>query len=60
MSFFGYDTTLPRDRPSGNTQSFFETPDPFAGVSRSRVLESFRDDDDDDDAYAYSWSSIPV
>ena len=50
MSFFGYDTTLPRDRPP-NSQGFFETPDPFAGVSRSRVLEGFRPEDDD--AYAH-------
>jgi DNA topoisomerase 2-associated protein PAT1 len=53
MSFFGYDTTLPRDRPPGNTKGFFETSDPFAGVSKSRVLEGFRPEDDDD---AYAWT----
>ncbi|KAH0565422.1 hypothetical protein GP486_001198 [Trichoglossum hirsutum] len=45
MSFFGFDTTLPRDRghPT-NAPGFGQTPDPFAGLSRGA------EDDDDGDA----------
>lgn len=50
MSFFGFDSTLPRDRGGGggdrghNTAApgFSQAADPFAGLSRP--------DDDDDDA----------
>lgn len=45
MSFFGFDTTLPRDRDPagpGATRGFFENPDPFAEVARATALE---DDD---------------
>ncbi|KAB8235805.1 topoisomerase II-associated protein PAT1 [Aspergillus alliaceus] len=44
MSFFGFDTTLPRDR--GGQRGIFDTPDPFAEVARARV-EGHHDDDDD-------------
>ncbi|OJJ50819.1 hypothetical protein ASPZODRAFT_11666 [Penicilliopsis zonata CBS 506.65] len=47
MSFFGFDTTLPGDRPGGN-RGIFETPDPFAEVARAQL--DARHDDDDDDA----------
>ncbi|KAF9894733.1 hypothetical protein FE257_006623 [Aspergillus nanangensis] len=37
MSFFGFDTTLPRDRaPPGDQRGIFDTPDPFAEVARAR------------------------
>jgi DNA topoisomerase 2-associated protein PAT1 len=43
MSFFGFDTTLPRDRQQGGpAKGFFENPDPFAEVARAQALE---DDD---------------
>jgi hypothetical protein len=44
MSFFGFDSNLPRDRQPGPsaTRGFFENPDPFAEVARARALE---DDD---------------
>ncbi|OJD27739.1 hypothetical protein ACJ73_00870 [Blastomyces percursus] len=43
MSFFGFDTTLPRDRPSGRqTRGIFENPDPFAQVAHATT----QDDDD--------------
>lgn len=44
MSFFGFDTTLPRDRDRGPgaSKGFFENPDPFAEVARATALE---DDD---------------
>lgn len=47
MSFFGFDTTLPRDRPpAGKKRGFFEAPDPFAEVARAGAGRL----DDDDDA----------
>lgn len=43
MSFFGFDTTLPRDRGRGpgpgTSKGFFENPDPFAEVARATALE---------------------
>ncbi|KAJ5098711.1 hypothetical protein N7532_005712 [Penicillium argentinense] len=52
MSFFGFDTNLPRDRQGGPAASrgFFENPDPFAEVARASALE---DDDaiDFEDTY---------
>lgn len=46
MSFFGFDTTLPRDRGgSSNGPGFFQAPDPFAGIPRPN--EDLQDDDDD-------------
>ncbi|KAJ5091936.1 hypothetical protein NUU61_006806 [Penicillium alfredii] len=52
MSFFGFDTTLPRDRDRGPeaTRGFFENPDPFAQVAQATALE---DDDaiDFEDTY---------
>lgn len=45
MSFFGFDTTLPRDKdPAGQKRGFFEAPDPFAEVARAGTQE--HDDDD--------------
>jgi len=42
MSFFGYDTTLPRDRGhNAAAPGFSQAADPFAGLSRQ---------EDDDDA----------
>lgn len=53
MAFFGFDTTLPRDKPQqsgpSSSRGMFETHDPFAGLSRGG------NDDDEmlnfDDAY---------
>ncbi|KAL1955528.1 hypothetical protein VTO42DRAFT_8482 [Malbranchea cinnamomea] len=40
MSFFGFDTTLPRDRTSASeTRGIFETPDPFAEVAQATVQD---------------------
>lgn len=44
MSFFGFDTTLPRDKPSGDKRGIFENPDPFAEVARAGI-EGTNDDD---------------
>ncbi|KAL5339017.1 topoisomerase II-associated protein PAT1 [Aspergillus crustosus] len=47
MSFFGFDTTLPRDRaPQGGQRGIFDTPDPFAEVARARAAAQHDDDDD--------------
>ncbi|KAK5117237.1 hypothetical protein LTR62_005854 [Meristemomyces frigidus] len=40
MSFFGFDTTLPRDRAQqGSSRGMFEHHDPFAGLSRDESNE---------------------
>lgn len=45
MSFFGFDTTLPRDRGHPTTNlGFGAAPDPFASISSNRPLE--HDDND--------------
>ena len=46
MSFFGFDTALPRDggHPT-QAPGFGATPDPFASITQARGLES-----DDDEA----------
>ncbi|KAJ5832791.1 hypothetical protein N7474_001102 [Penicillium riverlandense] len=47
MSFFGFDTTLPRDRDRdpGPSRGFFENSDPFADIARATANA-----DEDDDA----------
>lgn len=45
MSFFGFDTTLPRDRvSSGEKRGIFEAPDPFAEVARAGTQAHEEDD----------------
>ena len=55
MSFFGFDTSLPRDKTSGNGKGIFEHPDAFGGLQQTRKLQAFRDEDDEvldfDDTY---------
>ncbi|KAL4808695.1 topoisomerase II-associated protein PAT1 [Aspergillus unguis] len=46
MSFFGFDTTLPRDRAAqGGQRGIFDTPDPFAEVARAQAAAQHGDDD---------------
>lgn len=46
MSFFGFDTNLPRDRQAGQqTKGIFETTDPFAEVARAQAQGLSLDDD---------------
>ncbi|KAL4788706.1 topoisomerase II-associated protein PAT1 [Aspergillus varians] len=46
MSFFGFDTTLPRDRaPQGGQRGIFDTPDPFAEVARAKAAAQHDEDD---------------
>ncbi|PYI03025.1 topoisomerase II associated protein [Aspergillus sclerotiicarbonarius CBS 121057] len=48
MSFFGFNTTLPRDRaPPIESRGIFDTPDPFAEVARARA-EGYQGGEDDD------------
>lgn len=48
MSFFGFDTTLPKGagRP-GASRGVFEQRDPFAEVSQAHKLQAFRDTQDE-------------
>ncbi|KAH8696136.1 putative topoisomerase II associated protein [Talaromyces proteolyticus] len=47
MSFFGFDTSLPRDRQAGQqARGIFENPDPFAEVARAQA-QGLHDADDD-------------
>jgi DNA topoisomerase 2-associated protein PAT1 len=46
MSFFGFDTTLPRDRGHNpSAPGFSQAADPFAGLSRPGDEEGDEDDD---------------
>ncbi|EAS35365.3 topoisomerase II associated protein [Coccidioides immitis RS] len=46
MSFFGFDTTLPNDRPPAReSRGIFEAPDPFSEVARA-TAHGFTDGDD--------------
>ena len=48
MSFFGFDTTLPRDKASSaDDRGFFEAPDPFTEVARAQA-EGLQGVDEDD------------
>ncbi|KAF3483055.1 topoisomerase II [Arthroderma uncinatum] len=47
MSFFGFDATLPENRPAASAQrGIFEAPDPFAEVARATADRSGYNDDD--------------
>ncbi|EFE38684.1 hypothetical protein TRV_06610 [Trichophyton verrucosum HKI 0517] len=47
MSFFGFDTKLPEDRPAASAQrGIFDAPDPFAEVARATADRAGYDDDD--------------
>lgn len=46
MSFFGFDTSLPRDKSQANpSKGIFEHQDPFAGIAQARKLQAFQDDE---------------
>ena len=51
MSFFGFDSTLPRDRGHPiAAPGFGQAPDPFAGLSQDRA----RYDEEDDGYVVYA------
>jgi DNA topoisomerase 2-associated protein PAT1 len=57
MSFFGFNTDLPRDRGHPvNAPGFGQAPDPFASISRKRPDQNVEEEAEDDDAYV----SFPV
>ncbi|KAJ5951863.1 Topoisomerase II-associated protein PAT1 [Penicillium vulpinum] len=58
MAFFGFDTTLPRDRNGPGARGFFENPDPFADIARANALG---DDDviDFEDTYDGLGDQLP-
>ncbi|OGE52670.1 hypothetical protein PENARI_c009G11060 [Penicillium arizonense] len=58
MSFFGFNTNLPRDRDGPGARGFFENPDPFAEVARANAFE---DDDviDFEDTYDGLGDQLP-
>ncbi|KAI2733478.1 hypothetical protein CBS147332_493 [Penicillium roqueforti] len=58
MAFFGFDTTLPRDRDGSGAKGFFENPDPFADIARANALG---DDDviDFEDTYDGLGDQLP-
>ncbi|EXJ84124.1 hypothetical protein A1O3_04791 [Capronia epimyces CBS 606.96] len=48
MSFFGFDTTLPRDKAGGaNSKGFFEHANPFNEVAKARKLQAFQDNQEE-------------
>ena len=48
MSFFGFNTTLPKDGASGGGgKGIFEHKNPFAEVSNARKLQAFQEVEDD-------------
>ena len=47
MSFFGFDASLPREKPGAN-KGVFEHNDPFAGIAQARKLQAFQGGDDEE------------
>lgn len=46
--FFGFDTSLPRDRATGSgNRGIFEHNDAFAGIQQARKLQAFQDTEDE-------------
>lgn len=47
MSFFGFDTAIPKERPpAGGSRGIFETPDPFAEVAQATARDTQPADED--------------
>jgi DNA topoisomerase 2-associated protein PAT1 len=47
MSFFGFDTSLPRDKPGGASKGIFEPTNPFNEVAKARKLQAFQGEDEE-------------
>ena len=47
MSFFGFDPSLPRDKPGGGERGIFEHKNPFSEVAKARKLQAFNDQDEE-------------
>ncbi|RMZ77717.1 hypothetical protein DV738_g4216, partial [Chaetothyriales sp. CBS 135597] len=49
MSFFGFDTSLPRDRPAQDgSRGIFDHRDPFAEIDKGRKLQAFQDGEEEE------------
>lgn len=48
MSFFGFDSNLPREKPSAG-KGIFEHNDPFAGIAQARKLQAFQGDNEEEE-----------
>jgi hypothetical protein len=51
MSFFGFDTNLPRDKGNGS-KGIFDHTDPFAEMAKGRRLQAFKNEEQEE----YGWS----
>ncbi|KIV87805.1 hypothetical protein PV11_03326 [Exophiala sideris] len=55
MSFFGFDTSLPRDKPPAQSRGIFEHSNPFSEVAKARKLQAFQGNEEEildfDDTY---------
>lgn len=47
MSFFGFDTSLPRDKPGGSSKGIFEHNDAFGSLQQTRKLAAFQDTEEE-------------
>ncbi|KAJ9602754.1 DNA topoisomerase 2-associated protein pat1 [Cladophialophora chaetospira] len=47
MSFFGFDTSLPRDKPGPSERGIFEHANPFTEVAKARKLQAFQDNEEE-------------
>ena len=47
MSFFGFDTSLPRDKPGAEGKGIFEHTNPFTEVAKARKLQAFHDNEEE-------------
>ena len=47
MSFFGFDTSLPRDKSAAAGKGIFEHTNPFNEVAKARKLQAFQGDDEE-------------
>ncbi|KAI1608155.1 topoisomerase II associated protein [Exophiala viscosa] len=47
MSFFGFDTSLPRDKPAPQSRGIFEHSNPFSEVAKARKLQAFQGNEEE-------------
>ncbi|KIX08634.1 uncharacterized protein Z518_03291 [Rhinocladiella mackenziei CBS 650.93] len=47
MSFFGFDSTLPRDKSGGESKGIFEHTNPFNEVAKARKLQAFQGNEEE-------------
>lgn len=51
MSFFGFDTNLPKEKKPGASKGVFEHNDPFAGIAQHRKLQAFQGEEEEEYGY---------